>query len=132
MFEHLILICDLNELSIILSLLVGDKSQVRVALLAVLTDSKRIIQGILLEEFLRVVVAVDVDLRKSIIDCRILRAGIESILEERKKQLETIATLNFSHQLINWNLSLNRHQEVLDNRFFTVHIEETTDDRRCS
>src|SRR5579859_388716 len=91
MLEHLILVRDVHKLRIILALLICNESQVWISFLTVLADDERIVQGIFLEEFLGIVVAVDINLGKSVEDSRILRSGFQRTLEEGKKQFETIA-----------------------------------------
>ena len=76
MLEHLILICNLNELGIILSLLICNESKVRVTFFAVFTNDERIVQRVFFEEFLWIVVAVNVNLGQSIVNSRVLRTGI--------------------------------------------------------
>src|SRR5579871_6913743 len=115
MLKHLILVGDLDELRVILSLLICDKSQIRISFLTVFANCKRIVQTVLLEEFLGVIVAVDVNLGKGIINSGVLRTGFQSTFEKRKEQLESVAAFDFSNQLVDRNLSLNRHQEVFDN-----------------
>ena len=56
-FEHGVLVGNVDELEVVLSLAVGNVRQIRVALLAVLANGERVILVILLQERLRVVVA---------------------------------------------------------------------------
>ena len=85
MFEHLILVGDMDEFYIILPLLIGNESQIWIALLAIFPDGEWVVQMILFKEFLGVVVAVDIDLRESIVNRRILWTSLQSTLEERQK-----------------------------------------------
>jgi hypothetical protein len=57
--EHSVLVCDVNELEIILALLVSDISKIWVPLLAVLSDNQRIVLIVLLEEFLGIVIGCE-------------------------------------------------------------------------
>jgi hypothetical protein len=56
--EHAVLIGDVDELEVVATLLVSDEGQVRVALLAVLSNSKGVVLVVLFQELLRVVVGI--------------------------------------------------------------------------
>ena len=67
----------IDQFKIALSTLVGNARQVRVTFLAVLADDAAVVVLVLTQESLRVVVAVDVDLRERIV-CRRLKTHRET------------------------------------------------------
>ena len=80
--EHTVLVCDVDELDIILTLPIGYERQIRIALLTVFADNQRVVLVVLLEEFLGVGVAVDVDLGQGVEDCLLLIAALKSCFQE--------------------------------------------------
>jgi len=131
--EHGIVVGDLNKLEVVLALAVGNVGEVGVALLAVFTNNHGVVHIILLEELLRIVVAVDVDLGKSVVDSLLCVASLESGFQERQQELQAVSGLNFRDKLINRNDSrVDRAQQVLDYVLVTVDIKQATDDTRSS
>lgn len=131
--EHRILVGDADKLQVVLTLTVCNIRQVRVALLTVLAHSKRVVHVVLLEEFLRIVVRVNVDFRESIVDSLLLIASRKSSLEERQKELQTVARLDFLDKFVDRDAGRgDRAEETLDDVLITVNIEKATDDARCA
>lgn len=84
----------MDELLVTLSSLISHTGQMGVPLLAVLAHHATIIIGVLSEEALRVVVAVDVDLSQGIMGSRFLTALVDTGLQPRKKQLQSAIDQN--------------------------------------
>lgn len=88
----------MDELLVTLPSLISHTGQMGVPLLAVLAHYTTVIVGVLSEEALRVVVAVDVDLSQGIMCSRFLTALVDAGLQPRQKQLQSviqIKTVNF-------------------------------------
>lgn len=80
----------MDELLVTLSSLVSHTGQMGIPLLAVLAHHAAVIEGVLSEEALRVVVAVDVDLSQCIMGSRFLTALVDTSLQPRQKQLQSV------------------------------------------
>lgn len=80
----------MDELLVTLSSLISHAGQMGVPLLAVLAHHATIIIGVLSEEALRVVVAVDVDLSQGIMGSRFLTALMDTGLQPRQKKLQSV------------------------------------------
>ena len=77
-----------DQFKVTLSSLVGNAREVRITLLTVLADDLAVVVLILTQEALRVVVAVDVDLREGVV-CRWLdTAFVDTSLQPRQQQLQ--------------------------------------------
>ncbi|GJC99267.1 hypothetical protein ColKHC_08093 [Colletotrichum higginsianum] len=126
---HAVLVRDVDELKVVLALGVGDEGQVGIALLAVFTNSEGVILVILLEELLRVVVRVDVDLSESVEDGLLLVSGGKGGLEEGQEKLEAVAGLDLGDELINGDrCGVDSRQQVLDDVLVAVDIQKTAND----
>ena len=82
---------------------------------------------VLLEELLRVVVAVDVDLGERVEDGWVLVTGLYAGLQPRQNQLEAIASLDLMYKLVDGEIARNRRQKGLDASLITVYVEQSTD-----
>lgn len=78
----------IDQLQITLSTLVGHTGQMRVPLLTVLANNTTVIVGILTQEPLWVVVAVNVYLGQCIVSGRLLTALVNSRFQPGQKQLQ--------------------------------------------
>ena len=65
---------------------------------------------ILLQELLRVVVAVDVDLGNGIVDRGVLATSLHTRLKPRQNQLQPVARLNLLNKLVNGEVAGYRGQ----------------------
>lgn len=128
--EHLIVVGDEDELVVAEALGVGDVGEVRVALLAVLADDERVVDVVLLQELLRVVVRVDVNLGHRVVDGGLLLAGGNLGLEPREDELEPVALLDLVDELIDGDRARHGREERLDRRLVAVDVEEAADDLR--
>jgi hypothetical protein len=126
--EHLVVVGDGDELVVAEAFGVGDVGEVRVALLAVLSDDERVVDVVLLEERLRVLVRVDVDLGESVVDGGLLLTGGDLGFEPREDELEAVALLYLVNELIDGNGTGDGREEGLDGVLVAVDVEETADD----
>jgi len=107
--------------------------KIGVSLFTIAADSQRIILVILLQELLRCVVGVDVDLGQSIVNCLLLVARSESVFQERQQELEAVSRLDLRNELIDgYRSGVDRGEQILDNGFVAVHIKKTANDCRCA
>jgi hypothetical protein len=112
-----------------LPLAIGDEGEVRITLLAVLSNSESVVEVVLLEEFLWVVVAVDVDLGEGVVDSLLLVTRGKSCLKEWQEKLQPVAALYLRNQLVNRNYRrINGRKKVFDNALVTVDIKKASDD----
>jgi len=86
---------------------------VGVAFLAVLAHHLAVVVGVLLEESLRVVVAIDVDLGESVVGGRLYAALVYAGLEPGHDELEPVALLHLLHQLVRVELAPHHQNQVL-------------------
>ncbi len=93
--------------------LVGDEGQVGVAALAVGADHRGVVEAVLSQELLGVVVDVHVDLRQTVVDVGVLAAFLVAGLQEGSQQLEAVALLNLSHQLVHEHRVVGRGAQVV-------------------
>ena len=87
---------------------------------------------ILLQELLRVVVAVDVDLGKCIVDSGVLRAGLNAGFQPGQDELQTIASLDLVNKLVNSKVPRDGRKQRLDGSLVTVNIQKTSNDLRSA
>ncbi|KAH3667460.1 hypothetical protein OGAPHI_003109 [Ogataea philodendri] len=80
---------------------------------------------VLKQEFLWVVVGVNVDLGKSVVDGLVCGTRLQSSLQERQQDLESVSLFHLLTKLGNWNLSKNGLQERLDHTLVTVNIKQS-------
>ena len=78
---------------------------------------------VLLQELLRIVVAVNVNLRESVEDSRVLATGLHAGFQPGQDELETVASLDLVHQLVDGEVTRHRGKQALDGRLVTVDIE---------
>lgn len=74
--------------------------KIGVSLFAVASDYQRIVLIVLLQELLRIIIRIDVDLCECIVDCLLLVAGSQCCLEKGEQQLETVSGFNLCNELI--------------------------------
>ena len=80
----------IDELKVALSTFISDTRQVRVTFLAVLADDSAVVVLVLAQESLRVVVAVNVDLRQSVVCCWLHASLVDTRLQPRQQQLQSV------------------------------------------
>ena len=85
---------------------------------------------VLLQELLRVVIAVDVDLGKCIVDSGVLRASLNAGFQPGQDELQTIASLNLVNKLVNSKVPRDGRKQRLDGSLVTVNIQKTSNDLR--
>lgn len=95
----------MNEFLVTLSSFISHASQVGVSLFTVLAHHAAIIVGVLPQEALGVVVAVDVDLGQGVVGCRLLTAFMNTSLQPRQQQLQAGegGTVNVSQALTEYH-----------------------------
>jgi hypothetical protein len=72
MLEEMVFIDHLNQLKIVKTVLVGNKSKIWVVILVtVFNEYLRIIESVVEKELLRIIVKINVDLTKSIVNSRL-------------------------------------------------------------
>ena len=128
--EQAVLVAHAYELLVALAALVGDAGQVRIALLAVLADDARVVVGVLLEELLRVVVRVDVDLGQGVVDGRIGAALVNARLEPGQEELHAVALLDLLDELVDDEGAAHAHDHLLDLVLGAVDVQQAADDDR--
>ena len=151
LLEHRVVVGQGNELVITEAFGVGDVGDRRVALLAVLSDNKRLVQlvavrkvyvskedfkggqetgayVVLSEERLRVVVAIDIDLGQRVEQSGVLLSTRNLALDPRKEQLETVPLLDLLDELLDGEDPHNAGKKVLDRSLVTANIQKTTND----
>lgn len=84
-----------------MTLLICDKCQIGVALLAILSDYQSVILVVVLQECFRIVIAVYVDLGQGVVDGLLLVACGQALLQEWQQQLKTVTRLDFADKLLN-------------------------------
>lgn len=84
-----VIFTHVNQFLVALSSFVGHAGQVGVAFLAVLAHHTAVVEGVLPQETLRVVVAVDIDLGQGIVGGRLLTAFVNASLQPGQQQLQT-------------------------------------------
>mmetsp|Transcript_5826 Transcript_5826/g.17846 ORF Transcript_5826/g.17846 Transcript_5826/m.17846 type:complete len:596 (+) Transcript_5826:1048-2835(+) len=122
---------DLNELSITSTTLVAENGQTGVTVLGVLADHLAIVEGVLLQELLRITSAViDVDLGQCVVKRRLHVALGGTVLQPVGDQLETVALLNLFHKLGHRTALTNTHHQLLDVLFIAIEVKQSTDHLR--
>mmetsp|Transcript_34688 Transcript_34688/g.90757 ORF Transcript_34688/g.90757 Transcript_34688/m.90757 type:complete len:398 (-) Transcript_34688:1395-2588(-) len=94
--------------------LVGRVREVRVAILAVLSDDGGVVEGVGLQELLGVAVRVDVDHRDSIVQVGVLVALRHPRLEPRQQQAQAVPLLDLDHERLDGAGRANVLEQVLD------------------
>lgn len=79
----------MNQLLVTLSSFIGDTGQVGVSFLTILAHHAAVVVGVLPQETLRVVVAVDVDLGQGVVGGRLLATFMDTSLQPRQQQLQS-------------------------------------------
>jgi len=85
---------------------------------------------VLLEELLRIVVAVNINLGDRIEDRGVLTATLDTSLKPGKNQLEPVPLFNFGNELIDRESSLHAGKQALDRSLVAIDIQETTNNLR--
>ncbi|PNY29194.1 Uncharacterized protein TCAP_00893 [Tolypocladium capitatum] len=130
---HGVLVGDVDQLQVVLALGVGNIGQVGVALLAVLAHGQGVILVVLFEELFRVVVRVDVDLGKRIVNGLLLVTRPQGGFQEGQQKLEAVSRLDFGDQVVDADLvGVDSTQQLLDDVLVAVDVKQPTDDRRRS
>ena len=123
LLEHRVLVGDCNKFVVAETFCICDVREVWVPLLAEFTDDQRLVKIVLLQERLRVVVAVDVNLGQGVVHGGILRAGLDPGLQPWQNQLESVPLLDLVYQFVNGEVSRDGSQETLDRCLVAVHIQ---------
>jgi hypothetical protein len=87
---------------------------------------------VFLQEGLRVVVRINCNLGHRVVDRRIGLTLLNTGLEPRENQFETVTLLDFVNQLVDREGSGNRVEQVLDGGFVAVNIQKTSNNLRGS
>ena len=85
---------------------------------------------LLLEEPLRVIVGVDVDLGQSVVRGRLLNSLVDAVLQPGQQQLEPVALLDLFNQLVGGELSAHHDDEGLDDVLRAVDVQQASDHHR--
>lgn len=121
-------VCDVDELSIAASTLVGEECKMGVALLAVGTDNQAVVVLVGLEEVLDVRARVNVDLCEGVVGGRLHVAFGRAGLEPGKKNLEAVALLDFGDKGLDRAEVADGHGQVADEIFASIRVQESTND----
>ncbi len=106
-----------------------EHTKIRISLFAICANDQSIILIILLQEPFRVIVTIDVDLCKSIVDSLLLVTGGQGGFKKRQEQLQAIPRLHFSNKLINWNRSrVDGLEKIFNNHLITIDVKKATND----
>ena len=82
-FHHVKITTYVDQFHITTTTLVGHTRQMRIPLLAVFAHHSAIVVRILSEEFLRIAIRIDVDLRQSIVNAWIIGTVVNTSFEPR-------------------------------------------------
>mmetsp|Transcript_98646 Transcript_98646/g.299391 ORF Transcript_98646/g.299391 Transcript_98646/m.299391 type:complete len:702 (-) Transcript_98646:1272-3377(-) len=131
--EEPVPVCDVHELLVASAPgpLVGSVGKVRVAVLAVLAHSGRVVEGVVLEERLRIPVGVDVNLRNTVVQVRVLVAFSHPGLEPRQEDAEAVPLLHLRHEGLHRAGGADVLQQRLDEVLGAVQVNEAANDVRA-
>uniref|UniRef100_A0A8W7PT82 Uncharacterized protein n=1 Tax=Anopheles coluzzii TaxID=1518534 RepID=A0A8W7PT82_ANOCL len=102
----------------------------RIALLAVASHHAAVVELVFLQETLRIVVRVDVDLGQRVVGGRLHATFVDARLQPRQQQLQPVALLDLLHQLVGRELALHDQDQVLDDVLGAVDVEQAAHDHR--
>jgi len=97
----------MDELLVTLPPLVGHAGQVGVPLLAVLAHHAAVVEGVLPQEALGVVVAVDVDLGQGVVGGRLLAAIVDARFQPGQQELQSARTHTDTHTHTQYSQCIN-------------------------
>jgi len=119
---------NFDELLVTLSpcSLVSSEGEVRVPLLAVLTDDLGVVVLVVDEEALWVLVDVDVDLSQGVVECRLLDSFVVPLLEPSLEHSKLAPALEFLDQFWDWADS-DGVEKLLDVDFVTIQLKKGTE-----
>lgn len=135
--EKSILISDHDEFFIALAprALVSDDSQVRVTFFAELTDSLSVVELVVSQEILRVLIGVNLDLSKSVVDSRDLIAFRDTTFEPVFEHTKLVALFEFFNErfiALRVELATDLLEDDLNLTFFAFLVNESTKHNRSS
>lgn len=122
-----VLVGDLNQLSVTTSpsSLVGSVSEMRVSVLAVFTNNLTVIELVIDQEIVRVLVNINVDFGQGVVQSSDLVSFSSSSFEPLLEDSELVSLLNLINQLIDWAVTSEVVQDLLDVGLITVEIQQT-------
>eukprot|EP00906_Rhabdomonas_costata_P003375 RCo005161 len=130
LLEHAVLVGDLDELPVALPALVRREGQNGVAVLAVLPQSPAVVVWVASQEFLGVLVGVDVDLAQSVVQHGLLVALRGAGLQPALQDLQPIPLLHLLHQGLHGAHAAHGEDEVLDVLLRHVAVQQGPGDHR--
>ncbi len=87
---------------------------------------------VLLQELLRVVVRIDINLCQGVVDRLLLVAGSEGRLKEGEEELETVAGFDLLHELVDGDRRrVDGREKVLDDTLIAINIQQATNNTGC-
>mmetsp|Transcript_49882 Transcript_49882/g.106893 ORF Transcript_49882/g.106893 Transcript_49882/m.106893 type:complete len:672 (-) Transcript_49882:2191-4206(-) len=113
------------------SALVGGVGEVRILVLDVLAHSGRVVEGVRLQELLRVPVGVDVDHRHSVVQLGLLVPLRHTALEPRQEHAEAIPLRHLCDEGRYRASGPHSLEQGLDKVFRAVEVDEGSDDERA-
>ena len=84
-----------------------------------------------LQELLRIVIAIDVNLGKGVEDCRVLAASLYTCFEPEKNELKPVTGLNLVNKLVDSEVTRRRGQQRFDCSLVTIDAQQPSDNLRC-
>lgn len=122
----------IDELLVALSRVsgVGDDREVRITVLAELTNDLRIIELVGSQEFLRVLVSIHFDLSHSVMDSRDLDVLRDTVLEPTLQDGDLVSLLEFIDQLLHGDSRSDDFEDTLDVALLALEVNEGTKHNR--
>ena len=87
-----------------------------------MSQTNKITYIIFLKELLRIAIAVDINLGKSIKDGRVLGAGLDTRFKPRENQFEPVPLFDLMDKFVNREVAHNGSQQSLDGRLIAVNV----------
>lgn len=143
-FEKRIFIADCNEFTIAFSSFISHTGQVWITFLTIAANNLAVVMRVLseklqndhklaivfiftlislLQKSLRIVVGININLCQSIMRGWFNGSFVNSRLQPRQDQLETVSLFNLLYQFVSIKLTSNDLNQVFDNVFGAVHVK---------
>ena len=116
----------IDEFIITLATFVSNTGQVRVPLLAILSNNLAVVVLVLTQEPLWVVVRVNVDFGEGIVSGWFIDTFVDTGLQPRQKQLQSVSLLDLFNELVCGELTSDDHDQLFDGILTTIHVQQTT------
>mmetsp|Transcript_102832 Transcript_102832/g.290759 ORF Transcript_102832/g.290759 Transcript_102832/m.290759 type:complete len:976 (+) Transcript_102832:1169-4096(+) len=108
--------------------LVGSVGKVRVAVLAVLAHGRGVVEGVVLQEGLRLTVGVNVDLGDAVVQVGVLVTLCHPRLEPRQEHAQAVPLLHLSNEGLDRASRTDILQQGLDEVFGAIQVDQCPND----